>query len=77
MHISPVVLAIVAILVGIAGITTNAIGINDIKPKEHPKARSFLIINLIINIVFVLGGVGYLWMSFNSGSVATKALSLF
>ena len=77
MNISPVVLAIIAILVGIAGITSNAIGLADIKPKEHPTARTYLIINLLINIAFVLGASGYLWLSFSTGGIVTQGLSLF
>jgi hypothetical protein len=74
MQISPVVLAIVAILVGITGIASNAIGINDI--EKHPNARNYLIFNLIVNIAFIVGAGGYLWMTSKSGGT-TQLLNLF
>ncbi len=70
MEINSKLLAIVAILVGLSGIASNAIGLNDIKKGEHPTARNYLTINLIINIMFIIGAGGYLWLSYKSGAVA-------
>lgn len=76
MQISPVVLAIIAVLVGLGGIASNAIGLNDIKEGTHPTARNYLIFNLIVNIAFVVGASGYLWMTYNSGGTS-QVLKLF
>lgn len=76
MEISPVTLAIIAIIVGILGIASNAIGLDDIKPNTHPTARNYLVFNLIINIAFVIGSIGYLWLTFNSGGTS-QVLKLF
>lgn len=68
------VLAIVALLVGIFGITSNAIGINDI--KDHKAARKYLIVSLVGNILIVLGSLVYLWLYYNTGG-AGQLLKLF
>lgn len=70
MIFSPVVLTIIAILVGLGGITSNAIGVNDIDPEQHPAARTYLIINLVLNICIVLGACLLLWSLSSAGPVS-------
>ena len=67
MEINPLVLAVVALLAGLAGITTNAIGINDVSTKAHPKAHLYLVINLVISILVAVGSIGYIGLHIKSG----------
>jgi hypothetical protein len=74
MEINPLVLAVVALLAGLAGITTNAIGINDVSAKDHPRARLYLIINLVISVLVAVGSVGYIGLHIKSGGAPSFRL---
>ncbi len=74
MEVNPLVLAVVALLAGLAGITTNAIGINDIDVKTHQKAHIFLIINLVISVLVSVGSLVYIGLHLKSGNVPSFKL---